>query len=243
MNSTAEEAPAISVQGLNKSFGGAPVLHNLDLQVAWGEFLVLFGANGSGKTTLVRTLATLARPDSGKIHIAGRELRRDAAAIRGYIGVVTHQPLLYDDLTGSENLRFYGRMFRVDELEARIDRVAGQMGLQGHLHKRVRTLSHGMQKRLSLARAILHDPPILLLDEPETGLDQEALGFLDGLLTGEGGNRRTVLMTTHNLDRGLSLGDRVAVLAKGRIAYQESRRTLDEAGFRGAFADYLGVSR
>lgn len=243
MNSTAEEAPAISVLGLNKSFGGVPVLHDLDLQVAWGEFFVLFGANGSGKTTLVRTLATLGRHDSGRILIAGREPGRDAVAIRGYIGVVTHQPLLYDDLTGFENLRFYGRMFQVGELDARIEGVARQMGLQGHLHKRVRTLSHGIQKRLSLARAILHDPPILLLDEPDTGLDQEALGFLDGLQAREGGNRRTVLMTTHNLERGLRLGDRVAVLAKGNITYQESRHTLDVAEFRNTFAHHLGVNR
>lgn len=243
MNSATEESPAIFVEGLTKSFGGAPVLHDLSLQVAWGEFLVLFGANGSGKTTLIRTLATLSRPDSGRIHVAGRDLRRDPSSVRRLIGVVTHQPLLYDDLTGYENLRFYGRMFDVQDLETRIYHVAGQMGVQGLLHKRVRTLSHGMQKRLSLARAVLHQPPILLLDEPETGLDQEALGLLDALLASEGDTPRTILMTTHNLDRGLGLGDRVAILAKGRIAYQESRRNLDPAGFRGAFAHYLEVGR
>ena len=239
MNTSAQEAPAILVQGLNRSFGGPPVLHDLDLRVDWGELFVLFGANGSGKTTLIRSLATLARFDSGLIQIAGRDLRANAVSLRRSIGVLTHQTFLYDDLTAYENLRFYGRMFRVPELEERIRNVADQMGLHRLLHKRVRTLSHGMQKRLSLARAILHDPPILLLDEPETGLDQEALALLDQLLTGEGRARRTVVMTTHNLDRGLALGDRVAILADGRIAYQQSRGSFDTEGFRGAYASYL----
>ena len=229
------------MEGLSKSFGEVLALHDLNLRVAWGEFLVIFGANGSGKTTLIRSLATLARPDSGRILVAGRDHRRDATSVRRYIGVVTHQPLLYDDLTGHENLRFYGRMFRLPDLEARISEVTQQMGLHRLLHKRVRTLSNGMQKRLSVARAVLHDPPILLLDEPETGLDQEALGLLDALLARNGTAPRTVLMTTHNLERGLAMGDRVAILAKGRIAYEESRRNLDVAGFRGAFSQYLGV--
>ena len=243
MNATTQDTPAILVQGLTRSFGAAPVLHNLDLQVAWGEFLVLFGANGSGKTTLIRTLASLARADSGRIHVAGRDLHRKAALARRLLGVVTHQPLLYGDLTGSENLRFYGRMFRVPDIEERILHVAGQMGLLKLLERRVRTLSHGMQKRLSLARAVLHDPPILLLDEPETGLDQEALGYLDALLTGGEGAPRTILMTTHNLERGLSLGDRVAILANGRIVFQESRQNLDIADFQDTFSGYQGVGR
>ena len=239
VNRSAQEAPAILVQGLTRSFGGPPVLYDLDLRVDWGELFVLFGANGSGKTTLIRSLATLARFDSGHIQIAGRDLRANAVSLRRSIGVLTHQTFLYDDLTAHENLRFYGRMFRVPELEARIRSVADQMGLHRLLHKRVRTLSHGIQKRLSLARAILHDPPILLLDEPETGLDQEALALLDGLLTGENRARRAVVMTTHNLDRGLVLGDRVAILADGRIAYQQSRGSFDTEGFRGAYARYL----
>ena len=239
MNASVQEAPAILVQGLTRSFGGPPVLHDLDLRVDWGEIFVLFGANGSGKTTLIRSLATLARFDSGLVQIGGKDLRTNAVSLRRSIGVLTHQTFLYDDLTAYENLRFYGRMFRVPELETRIRNVAGQMGVHRLLHKRVRTLSHGMQKRISLARAVLHDPPILLLDEPETGLDQEALVLLDGLLAGEDKARRATIMTTHNLDRGLALGDRVAILADGRIAYQQSRDSLDMEGFRGAYARHL----
>ena len=151
--------------------------------------------------------------------------------------------VLYADLTGYETLRFYGRMFRVPDLDHRIELVAEQMGVTRHLQARVGTLSHGMQKRLSLARALLHDPPILLLDEPETGLDQEALELLDALLTGSEGAHRTVLMTTHNLEWGLAFGDTIAILAQGRIAYQESRDRLDEAEFRDTFTRYLGAAQ
>ena len=186
----------------------------------WGELFVLFGANGSGKTTLIRSLATLARFDSGLIQIAGRDLRANAVSLRRSIGVLTHQTFLYDDLTAHENLRFYGRMFRVPELEARIRNVADQMGLQRLLHKRVRTLSHGMQKRLSLVRAVLHDPPYSppgrARDRPRPGGPRPPR---PGFWPGGQGRDGAVVMTTHNLDRGLALGDRVAILADGRIAY------------------------
>ena len=232
-NSSSKEA--ISIQGATKSYGAVPVLHNLDLEVGWGERLVLFGVNGSGKTTLVKLLATLARPNSGRIEIAGLDVRRHGAQARRSMGVVTHQTLLYDDLTAYENLRFYGRMFRVADLEQRISRVADLTGIEHRLKARTRTLSHGMQKRLSLARALLHSPPILIMDEPETGLDQEALEVLEGVVQN---TAKAVLMTTHNLDRGLSLASRVAILAKGRIAYQAPREGLDANEFRRVFDSY-----
>ena len=232
---TSSPTEAIRIQGATKSYGAVPVLHRLDLEVGWGERLVLFGVNGSGKTTLVKMLATLARPNSGRIEIAGLDVRRHGAQARRSVGVVTHQTLLYDDLTAYENLRFYGRMFRVADLEQRISRVAGLTGIAHRLQARTRTLSHGMQKRLSLARALLHNPPILIMDEPETGLDQEALEMLEGVVQNEA---KTVLMTTHNLDRGLNLASRVAILAKGRIAYEAPREGLDASEFRRIFDSY-----
>ncbi len=241
-SATVEQPAAIQVKGLYKSFGAGPVLHNLDLDVGWGERLVLFGGNGSGKTTLVKTLATLARPDAGLVRIAGWDSRRQGAMLRRSIGVVGHQPLLYEELTGYENLRFYGRMYSVPHLEERIQLVAEMVGVAQHLPARVRTLSHGMQKRLSLARALLHDPPVLLLDEPETGLDQEALERLDALLASKADAPKTVLMTTHDLERGLALADRVAILARGRIVFLERRDAMDAATFRGTFMRYLGAA-
>ena len=219
------------------------MLRGLDFEVAWGQRFVLFGGNGSGKTTLIKLLSTLARSDQGVVRVAGWDARRQGQTLRRSVGVVTHQPMLYDELSGRENLRFFGKMFRVDNLEERIATVADQVGMVNHLSKRVRTLSHGMQKRLSLARALLHDPPVLLLDEPETGLDQEALEMLDALLTSPDSPSRTVVMTTHNLERGLAIGDQLGILAGGRIAYQESRDVLDVTGFRKTVLRYLETAR
>jgi ABC-type multidrug transport system ATPase subunit len=154
--------------------------------------------------------------------------------------VVSHQTFLYDDLTAYENLRFFGRLFGVDGLDAQIHQVSHLMGVEERLHHKVRTLSHGMQKRLSLARALLHNPPILLLDEPETGLDQEALAALERLLQDRAGGR-TIIMTTHDLDRGLALGSRIAILARGRIVYEERRELLDAAALRGKYAQLAGA--
>ena len=234
--------PAIKVNGLAKAFGRAAALRRLDLEVPWGEFLTIFGPNGSGKTTLIKTLATLTRPDSGEVQVAGLSLTRDGERIRRLIGVVTHHTLLYEDLTAYENLNFYGRMFALNDIEERIYEVVGQMGMTPRLHQRVRTLSHGMQKRLSIARALLHRPSILLLDEPESGLDQEALGLLEEATRVEKGVHRTVVMTTHNVERGLLMGDKVAILANGRIAYQQSKEDLDMASFRDTYFQYTGAA-
>jgi heme exporter protein A len=146
--------------------------------------------------------------------------------------LVSHQTLLYGDLTPDENLRFYGRMYDVPALEERIGAVVRQVGLEGRRHDPVRTFSRGMQQRLAIARAILHRPSVLLLDEPDTGLDQHAAGMLHELLATVGTQGRTVLMTTHNLERGLSMGDRVAILARGRIAYEADKDVLDVGDFR-----------
>ena len=234
------EAPhAIEVKGLRKGFGEEPVLWDLDLTVDWGEFLVIFGANGVGKTTLLKVLSTQARPDGGELWVGGMEVGRNPGAIRRMVGVVAHRSLLYEDMTCRENLLFYGRMFRLKQLQPRVEEVLRIVGLEGRQDHKVRVLSNGMQKRLSIARAILHDPLILLLDEPESGLDQEALDMLGGILEVWNRNGRTVAMTTHNLEQGLAWGERVAILSKGRIAYEESRRSLDVASFRGTYRQFL----
>ena len=210
---------AIDVRGLSKSYGRTQVLHNLDLQVPWGQTLTVLGPNGSGKTTLIKTLATLAKPDAGDVHIAGLSSRRSGVRVRRAIGVVTHEPLLYDGLTGAENLRFFARMFGLDRIEERIGSVAVQMGVTDRLDARVGTLSHGMRRRFSIARALLHSPSILIMDEPESGLDQQALSLLEALITDSAHPKRAILMTTHNLERGIALADRVAILSRGRIAH------------------------
>ena len=238
-----EGVPAIAVRGLRKGFGDAPVLWDLDLTVERGEFLVIFGANGSGKTTLLKVLSTLARPDAGQVYIGGIDAKVQATSLRRGLGVVAHRNLLYEDLTCCENLRFFGRMFALRNLRDRIEEVLEQVGLTGRAHHLVRTLSHGMQKRLAIARAILHRPNLLLLDEPEAGLDQGALEMLARLLEEWKAAKGSVVMTTHDLERGLEWGDRVAILADGRIAFEDERHVLDVAGFRGTYQRYLEEER
>ncbi len=222
----------IEIRGLVKSFGHKDVLKGIDLEVADGQFLTLVGPNGAGKTTLIRILSTLSKATAGTVLMDGFDLADESVDIRRRIGLVSHQTLLYGDLTPDENLRFYGRMYDVPDLEDRIGVVLQQVGLKGRRHDPVRTFSRGMQQRLAIARAILHQPSVLLLDEPDTGLDQHAAEMLHALLATVGTKGRTVLMTTHNLERGLSMGDRVAILTRGRIAYEADKSTLGVEDFR-----------
>lgn len=229
---------AIEIRGLSKSFGRTPVIRDLDLEVPWGEVLTVLGPNGSGKTTLIRVLATLARPDAGEIRVAGLDPVRSGQLVRRVNGVVTHEPMLYDDLSGYENLHLAGRMFGLDNLHDRVASVAERLGLASRLDQRAGTLSNGLRKRISIARAILHDPAILLLDEPETGLDQEALGMLDAVIRD---GPRTVLMATHSIERGLSLGHRIAVLSGGRISHMEKiDSSLNADSFKQVYARHAG---
>ena len=210
---------AIHVSGLSKAYGRAQVLRGLCLEVPWGQTLTVLGQNGSGKTTLIKTLAMLTKPDAGEVRIGGLSTRHDGKRVRRAIGVVTHEPLLYDSLSGGENLRFFAKMFGLERIDERISSVAAQMGIAARLDIRAGALSHGMRRRFSIARALLHSPRVLIMDEPESGLDQEALGLLEAIISDKTNPERAILMTTHNLERGIALGDRVAILSGGRIAY------------------------
>ncbi|MEM7029712.1 MAG: heme ABC exporter ATP-binding protein CcmA [Chloroflexota bacterium] len=222
----------IAVRKLVKAFGSRVVLRGIDLDVQAGEFVTLMGANGAGKTTLLNIVATLSKKTAGQVSIGGVDLSQNAAAIRRYIGFVSHKTLLYDDLSGEQNLTFYARMYDVPDRQHRIETVLKQVGLLGRQTDPVRTYSRGMQQRLAIARAILHDPPLLLLDEPDTGLDQHATGMLSDLLKAVDADRRTVIMTSHNLERSLNLGDRVLILSKGKIALDAERASLSVADLR-----------
>lgn len=230
---------AIDARALAKSYGRAQVLRDLDLELPWGQTLVVLGPNGSGKTTLIKTLAMLAKPDAGEVRIAGMSIRRDGVRARRAIGVVTHEPLLYDGLTGAENLRFFAKMFALDSIDDRIGEVAARMGVTNRLDTRVGALSHGMRRRFSIARALLHSPRILIMDEPESGLDQQALSLLEDLIADKSDPNRAILMTTHNFERGIALADRVAILSRGRIAYDGAP---DEAAARAAYSRYAADS-
>lgn len=237
----ASQALAFDVQGLTRSFGQHKALRGIDLKVEPEECLVVFGPNGAGKTTLVKILATIMRASSGRILVAGLDLKADAEDIRRRIGVVTHQTFLYSNLTAYENLEFYSRLYDVPARRERIEEVVSQVGMTSRLHDRVGTLSRGMQQRISIARAVLHKPDIMLLDEPEAGLDQEAVSLLWKILRTGGEGRRTMLLTTHSLERGLELCDRFVILDRGSIVYQNSGDALDTAGLREAYYLHTGV--
>ncbi len=208
----------ISVRKLVKTFGLKPVLRGMDFAVERGEFVAILGPNGAGKTTFLRILATLSRPNMGEVVVAGWRLPAQATEVRRLIGVVSHQPLLYGDLTAEENLQFYSRMYGVGDLEARINEVLDIVDLSARRRELVRKFSRGMQQRLTIARAILHAPELLLFDEPHTGLDQDAAAMLDEVLREVAGRGHTVVMTSHDLPRAVGLATRVDILSKGKIA-------------------------
>ena len=238
------DSPAIEVEGLRKSYGRTPVLAGLDLRLGWGEALSVLGPNGSGKTTLIRILATLTRPDAGAVRVAGIDAARSGALARRAAGVVMHEPMLYADLTARENLHFFCRMFALDGAERRVDEAAERLGVSDRLDRRVGVLSHGMQKRVSIARALLHRPRVLLFDEPESGLDQSAAALLRGVVRDAVAGGGAVLVVTHSFEQAMAMGDRVAVLGRGAVAHEArlgpggaGARELRDAYFRHAGAE------
>ncbi len=216
----------IRVHNLVKRFGVKSVLRGLDFDVQPGEFVALLGPNGAGKTTFLRILASLSRPSFGEVSVAGHRLPHQAAAVRARLGVVSHLPLLYGNLTAEENLRFYGHMYGIPRLEDRISEVLELIALEGRRRETVRTFSRGMQQRLAIGRAVLHDPDVMLLDEPYTGLDQDASSMLNDVLRSVAAQGRTVVMTSHDLARAEELATRFDILTRGVIAASATRKQL-----------------
>ena len=216
----------ITVKKLVKRFGLKTVLRGVDFEVQPGEFVALLGPNGAGKTTFLRILASLSRPSLGEVNIAGYKLPHEAAQVRARLGVVSHLPLLYGDLTAEENLRFYARMYNIPNAELRINEVLDMVGLEIRRRDLVRTFSRGMQQRLAIGRAVLHDPDVVLFDEPYTGLDQDASAMLDDVLKTVAAKGRTVVMTSHDLARAEDLATRFDILSRGVISASASRKEL-----------------
>jgi ABC-type multidrug transport system ATPase subunit len=222
----------IQAEGLKKSFGNFDALCGVDLHVKRGEFMTLFGPNGAGKTTLIKLLATLTSPTSGTLSVYGYDVRKDVNNIRSVIGVISHDPYLYDNLSAFENIKFFGTLYGLDDVDNRARSVIKQVGLERRMNDLVRTFSRGMKQRLTVARAIVHEPKILLLDEPYTGLDQHGAQIFGEMLSDLKSQRRTILMTTHNIDEGLDLSDRIGILAKGKIVLDCSKTEIQRSGFK-----------
>lgn len=215
------------------------MLWDLDLDLAWGQLVVLLGPNGAGKTTLLRILSTQVRPDSGSLNIAGFDHRRHANQVRRLVGVVGHLSFLHQDLTCWENLMYYGRLFGLKNPQDRVGEVLSQVALDHRAGHLVRTLSNGMQKRASIARALLHRPKILLMDEPESGLDAESLAMLKSLVADWTASGRTVVMTTHNTELAGSIAagvesPRIGHMAQGKMHFQEIGEETAGSGLSGS---------
>jgi heme exporter protein A len=208
------EPPAIELEGLTRRYGERVALADLTLSVPAGATLVVFGPNGAGKTTLLRLLATLLRPHGGSARVLGRELPGEGWAVRGRVGLLAHEPLVFADLSARENLRFHARLHRVGA--ARVEEVLEQVGLTARANDRVHTFSRGMVQRLSVARTVLHDPELLLLDEPRANLDPAAAELVEPLIGAASG--RTRVVTSHDPAGGLAEADLALGLRGGRAA-------------------------
>ncbi|THE64734.1 ABC transporter ATP-binding protein [Salinadaptatus halalkaliphilus] len=214
----------VSVDGVSKHFGTHVGVNDISFDLETGETAVVVGANGAGKSTLIRLLASLSRPTSGRLELDGTSLTDGNAAVRARLGVVTHATMLYDELTARENLRLHARLHGVDP--KRCEQLLETVGLAERGGERVAGFSHGMSKRVSLARALVHDPDLLLFDEPYTGLDQTSLRRITSVL--EGIDDRTVLVSTHDLARGFELADRLLFLNDGRLVGDLEARAVDD---------------
>ncbi len=232
---------AIEVKNLTKFFDNHPALDGIDLTVEPGETLAIFGPNGAGKTTLIKILASIMKASAGEVFINGFDIKHNAEDVRSQIGIVSHQTFLYNNLTAYENLLFYSRMYDVADSKQRIYQVVSMVGMQLRMHDRISTLSRGMQQRLSIARCLIHKPSIILLDEPETGLDQQAISMLWGALKEDGVKKRTIVFTSHSLERGLNACDKLIILNKGKIAHLQPSKGLDLAGLEKAYGICTGA--
>jgi heme exporter protein A len=218
-------------EGLTREYGPVLAVDDIDLELEAGDFLTVFGPNGAGKTTLLSLLGGRLRPTKGEVRVGGELLDFRNTSWRARIGILSHQSFMYSHLTLEENLRFFGRLFGLTDLDVRIPSRIAEVGLSNRARFLVRQLSHGMRQRAALARALLHDPEVVLLDEPYTGLDPYAASVLRGVLSSLRDGRRTVVMVTHNLTQGLEMASRLAIQVRGRFAWEGRRAEVDADGF------------
>ncbi|HUF75571.1 MAG TPA: heme ABC exporter ATP-binding protein CcmA [Longimicrobiales bacterium] len=229
---TGDDATTVlEARGLVREYGAVVAVEGVDVTLREGEFLTVFGPNGAGKSSLLGMLGGALGPTRGKVSVRGVPLDFGDTEWRRSIGMLSHRGFLYAQLTAEENLRFYGHLFGLDDLDVRIPERLERVGLARRARSQVHELSHGMRQRLALARALLHDPDLVLLDEPFTGLDPSAAAVLHQVLRELRDGRRTVVMVTHNLTEGLALATRVAIQVAGKLAWEGAGAEIDRDGF------------
>lgn len=236
------DVPAVEARGVEKWYGPLPAVRGIDVALAPGEFLTIFGPNGAGKSTLLRMLCGAVRPTRGAVRIGGMEVGGDDDGWRRRIGLLSHQTFLYPGLTAAENLDFYARLYALPDRAARVADGLRQVGLLERAGDKARTFSRGMQQRLALARTLLHDPEVVFLDEPYTGLDPHASALLRAVLDRLKDGRRTVVLVTHNLSQGLEQADRVAVQVGGRWVSDERRTDIDAARWEQVYTERVAAA-
>ena len=234
------KSAAIDVSKVSKVFGSRKALDKVTFDLPHGAFLSVFGPNGAGKTTLLRILATLSKPTSGSVAIDGLALKDDPDAVRGRVGLISHAPMLYPDLTAEENLLFYARLYGVENPQKRVLELLDAVGLKHRRMDVVRTFSRGMTQRVSIARALVNDPSVVLLDEPYAGLDPHAVEIFDELLASVRQDR-TFVMVSHDLEKGFAMASHVLVLARGRVVTFAEKEALDRAEFDQLYRETVGM--
>lgn len=233
-------ANAIETKKLTKVFGDRKALDKVSIEVPEGAFLSIFGPNGAGKTTLVRTLATLSRATSGTALVAGFDAKEEPDKVREHIGLISHNPMLYLDLTAMENLMFTAQLYGVVNAEERVRELLRAVELDHRRFDVVRTFSRGMTQRLSIARALMNDPDVVFLDEPYAGLDPHAVEIFDGLIE-QLRDGRTFIMVSHDLQKGFDVCTHALVLARGRVVSYAPKEDIDFEQFRQLYRETVGM--
>lgn len=221
----------ITVEKLKKKYGENEALKGVSFSLEEGDFLSIFGPNGAGKSTLLKLLSAQTRPTSGKIFYGNTEIGNLNDDFRSKFGVISHQPFLYENLSAYDNLRFYGKLYGVENLDFRIKEILDLVELTHRKNELVRNFSRGMLQRLSIGRALLHNPDIVFLDEPYTGLDQHASNILTKILKELFSNRKTIIMVTHNLAKGYDLSSKIAIVKNGELVFFKNKDEVNDYEF------------
>jgi len=233
-------AAAVEVTKLTKAFGTRKALDQVSFEVPEGAFLSIFGPNGAGKTTLLRILSTLTRATSGSARLLGTDIKKEPDKVREHIGLISHSSMLYPDLTAEENLMLIARLYGVEHAHDRVLEMLELVELKHRRDDQVRTFSRGMTQRLSIARALIHDPAVVFLDEPYSGLDPHAVEIFDSLIASVRVGR-TFVMVSHDLGKGFAMCSHALVLARGKVVAFDSKEAIDLEEFSQVYAKTVGM--
>jgi heme exporter protein A len=229
--------PLIKFSKVNKKYGHIHAMRDVSVSFNKGEFISIFGPNGAGKSTFLKLLCTMTSPSSGDIMYEGTPLKKLKDDFRSRFGVISHQPFLYSELTAMENLRFYAKLYGVENIDDRIKELLNKVELYKRRNDKVRGYSRGMLQRLSITRALLHNPDIVVLDEPYTGLDTHASDILTKILMELFDEQRTILMVTHNIKQGYDASSRLAIIRRGQIVFDRKKSDIAIDEFEHAYTE------